>query len=210
MAGDGDFRELSEAQLQRLSDDELIAYLRTAAARGNTAAARKALGILMYGRMDYVVKRMRMRVPREVADDEAATALTNAVASAFDGVSIGEFHNWLTTIIDRTAINYHRRTGRRPKESLLPTEHQGEDDVWGDEPAQPDDKGIVGTEQLVKRALDELNETHRQVVELHVFDDLDAKTVADQVDDMTADNVAQIASRFRKRVRDLLDESDTG
>lgn len=203
------FRKLSEPELQALSDDALIAYGRSAQEAGELDAARQALAFLVFGRMDDVRRRMRMRVPPEVADDLAHDAIVRAIGSAFSGTSQGEFYVWLGRIVERTAIDWFRRRDRRPKESTLPSEHAGDDDVWGAEPVAPDESSAVGVQQLIERALDELNPAHRQVVELHVFEDLDAAKTAERVDGMTPGNVAQIASRFRKRMRGLLDDGDT-
>lgn len=209
MTPDPGFHKLPDSELERLSDDELIGYLRSAHAAGELGAARQALAFLVFGRMDDVRRRMRMRVPPEVAEELAHDALVRAIGSAFAGTSQGEFYVWLQRIVDRTAIDWFRRRGRRPRETILPTEHAGDEHVWGEEPLAPDEGSAIGVQELIERALAELNPSHRQVVELHVFEDLDAATTAQHVDGMSPDNVAQITSRFRKRLRELLADDDT-
>lgn len=207
MGRDPSFRRLPESELERLSDDELIAYLRSASGAGDGQAARTVLGILVYGRMGDVERRVRMKVPAERVEEVAATAMVTAVAAAFDGTSGGEFHNWLSTIVARTIADFYRRGERRVKEAALPSEHGGDDAVWGEEPTTPDESGLIATQQIVDKLLDDLSPEHRQAVELHIFEDLDAATAASRIGGMSADNIAQIVSRFRKALRRAL-ESD--
>ena len=89
---------------------------------------------LVYGYERDVKRRLSLKVPAHVVDDVAHDALVRAIAAAFDGTSVGEFRSWLHTIVDRTAVDFFRRAERRPKESILPSEHAGEEDVWGAEP----------------------------------------------------------------------------
>jgi RNA polymerase sigma factor (sigma-70 family) len=136
--------------------------------------------------------------------------LVRALGSAFAGSSYGEFRSWLNTITDRARVDWYRRRERRPAETLLPSEHLGEGDVWGDEPASASEAGAVELRMVVDEVMIPLSAPHRSVVELHVIDGLPAADVCKQVGGMTPDNVAQIASRFRKRLREALDVSDGG
>ena len=128
-----------------------------------------------------------------------------AIAAAFDGTSVGEFRSWLHTIVDRTAVDFFRRAERRPKETILPSEHAGEEDVWGAEPAIDSEAGAVELRIIVEEVLETFNEKHRLVIELHVFAGLTAGEVCDRIEGMSEDNVAQIASRFRAKLRARLD-----
>ena len=58
---------------------------------------------------------------------------------------------------------------------------------------------------IVEKVLETFNKTHRYVIELHVFGGLNAAEVCDRIEGMTVDNVAQIASRFRAKLRTRLD-----
>jgi len=165
---------------------------------------------LVYGYERDVKRRVSMKVPANVVDDVAHDALVRAIAAAFDGTSKGEFQSWLHTIVDRTAIDWHRRAKRRPKESVLPSEHAGEDDVWGEEPSVESASGAVELRIVIDEVLNEFNEKHRQVIELHVFGALPAAEVCDRIEGMSEDNVAQIASRFRAKLRKRLDPDAGG
>lgn len=210
------FQPLSESELQRLTDDELIDHIRKATAAGRPDAAHAALAILCWRRFDDIVRRVSMKVPRNLAEDVAMEAMLSAIRSAFDGVSIGEFVNWLNRIVSRRIADFHRDKEREPDTSLLPTEHQGEDDVWGEEPSEADRTGEVEVQSVIDECLAELSDTHRDVVERNVFDDLGAADTADQVNQafpdldppMSEQNVHQIVSRFRRCLRKKLGESD--
>src|SRR5436305_4321904 len=128
------FRPLPDDELQRLPDGGLIDYIRDARTAAELAAGRRGLAFLVYGYEPDVKRRLAMKVPKHVVEDVAHDALVRAIAAAFDGTSQGEFRSWLHTIVDRTAVDYYRRVERRPKETVLPSEHGGEDDVWGEEP----------------------------------------------------------------------------
>jgi RNA polymerase sigma factor (sigma-70 family) len=199
------FQPSPDHELHELSDENLIAYIRRARDHGEMAHARRGLMFLVWGYERDVKRRLSLRVPAHVVDDVAHDALVRAIAAAFDGTSSGEFRSWLHTIVDRSAADFFRRAERRPKESILPSEHSGEDDVWGAEPAIDSESGAVVLRIIVEEVLEDYNEKHRLVIELHVFGELTAAEVCDRIEGMTVDNVAQIASRFRAKLRARLD-----
>ena len=199
------FRPIPDHELQQLADEQLIAYVRNARDAGQLAHGRRGLAILVFGYEHNVKRRLSIKVPAHVVDDLAHDALVRAIASAFDGSSVGEFRSWLHTIVDRTAVDFYRRAERRPKESVLPSEHVGEDEVWGAEPSIDSETGAVELRIIVEEVLESFNEKHRLVIELHVFGGLTAGEVCDRIDGMREDNVAQVASRFRAKLRARLD-----
>ena len=137
------FQPLPDQELHQLSDEHLIGYIRDARDAGELPHARRGLMFLVYGYERDVKRRLSIKVPGHVVDDLAHDALVRAIAAAFDGSSVGEFRNWLHTIVDRTAVDFYRRAERRPKETILPSEHAGEDDVWGGEPSLESEAGAV-------------------------------------------------------------------
>lgn len=202
------FRQQPDHELDQLSDEKLIAYLREGASAGNHAAARRALAILVYGHAANVERRMLLRLPRHAALDAAHDALVRAITSAFDGTSEGEFHSWLNTICDRTAVDWYRRRERRPRETRLPSEHAEDDEVWGEEPATGSEAGAVELQLILAEIMAELTPSHRQVIELHVLEGVPAAETSARIDGMKPDNVAQIASRVRKRLREILEQAE--
>jgi DNA-directed RNA polymerase specialized sigma24 family protein len=186
--GPGVFRALGESELVRLGDDALISYVRAARSAGH-ASARLALAVLVYGHWHNVSRRVALKVPPSAVEDVTSDALVSALQSAFDGSSEGEFHVWLRTITARRIADFHRR----PAVSV-PLE-----DVSVEAP----EEGVVVVADAVERVLARLSAEHRRVVELVVFDGL----AASEVDGVSAANVHQITSRFRRALREELDTS---
>lgn len=212
------FRPLNPNDLDRLSSDELIAYLREADAAGDPASAERALGVLVFRHMPDVKRRCSIKVPSADVEDVAMEAITSAIRSAFDERSYGQFRSWLNTIVDRRIADYHRRRESRPVETPYPEEHSDAEEIWGESGAVEDETGSVDAQSIIDAAFASLNAVHGRVVELFIFEDLSAQEVADQVNDefdsqpelttpMTIDNVSQIARRFRESVREMLEEA---
>ena len=199
------FQPLPDDGLHLLRDEDLIAYIREARDADELPHARRGLMFLVYGYERDVKRRLSIKVPGHVVEDLAHDALVRAIAAAFDGTSVGEFRNWLHTIVDRTAVDYFRRAERRPTETILPSEHADEDDIWGAEPWRESEAGAVELRMIVDEVLETFNEKHRLVIELHVFEGLTAAEVCDRIKGMSEDNVAQIASRFRAKLKARLD-----
>jgi len=181
------FRPLGEAELGRLDDEALIAYVRAGRLHGHESA-RVALAVLVYGHWHNVARRVALKVPPAAVEDVTSDVLVSAIQSAFDGSSEGEFHVWLRTITARRIADFHRR----PRPATVSLE-----DVVAEAP----EKGVVVVADAVERVLERLSAEHRRVVELVVFCGL----AASEVDGVTAANVHQITSRFRRALREELD-----
>lgn len=203
------FRHLSDLELQGLSDDALIDHVRRARDAGEFGAAKLALSVLVFGHMDTVERRVALKVPPHRVEFVASNAMMSAITSAFDGHSVGEFHSWLHTIVDRRIADDYRR-GRIDQVSL-PDEHVGDATVWGQLPGVEDETGIVEVGSIVEELLAELSSVHREVVELAVFDQLSAADISAEVaarfpgEKIRADNVYKIAQRFRDSLRRTLE-----
>jgi RNA polymerase sigma factor (sigma-70 family) len=202
-----DFQELPEHQLRSRSDGQLIAYLRSARQAGRLDAMKPAIGLLVYGYWDSLVNRARLKLSYADAEDVAAEAAASAIASAFDGRSVGEFRSWLHTILARRIADYHEARRRRAGSTALPSEHQGDEEVWGRDPATPFEGEALPALECLARAYEELeHDRHKLVIDRYVFGPQSAGEVADLVDGMSEANVHQIGSRFQRRVRELLRE----
>jgi RNA polymerase sigma factor (sigma-70 family) len=200
-----DFRELRDDELAKRSDDELIDYMRKARAAGAQAAGRQALSALVWGHVGNVRRRMALRLPSYAVEDAAHDALVRAIGSAFDGTSVGQFRSWLSTITNRTIADFYRYRERHPDPDPLGGGCEGEDERGSRfEPAVGSEDGAVEMQVVIDEVMGELNEDHRRVIELHVFGALPARDVCSQMEGMSPDNVAQIASRFRTRLREQL------
>ena len=199
--GSRNFRERPENELHGLSDDDLIDYIRRARDSGAARAVRLALSILVYGHWDRLVARALLKIPRDEAEDVAALALEGAIRSAFDGESVGQFRSWLNTIVDRRVADYHRK----PRLETTRIPDRDADDEWGEEPAADFEGDTIDAARAIELALGELGEDHRRVVEIYVLTGGSAREAAAAVEGMSEANVHQIGSRFRRRLRELLE-----
>jgi len=207
-----EFEELSERQLGDLSDEQLVDYLRRAREAGRHDAMKPAVAVLVYGYWDNLVNRARLKLRSDAdAEDVAAEAVASAIVSAFDGKSVGEFRSWLHTILSRRIADWWEAKEQKLDKTRLPSEHQGDEEVWGREPSVDFEGEALFARQCVRRALEELEDPrHRRVIDLYVLGRNSAAEAAGLVGDgMTEANVHQISSRFQRRVRELLEGGDT-
>jgi RNA polymerase sigma factor (sigma-70 family) len=194
------FRPLDEAALQRLDDDALIKYMREARTNGHPSAGH-ALAILVYGHWPNVERRVRMKVPAAHVEDLTGDIIVDAIASAFEGKSVGEFVSWLNTITRRAIADFHRRGPGRVKIADQPVP----------EPAADPHTGEVELRDAIERVMTKLRPDHQKVIDLVVFEDRPAAEAVDAVPGMTEANVHQITSRFREALRGELGAGgDTG
>jgi DNA-directed RNA polymerase specialized sigma24 family protein len=202
-----DFQELPEHRLATLSDEQLVDYLRVAREARRHEAMKPAVAVLVFGYWDILVGRARLKLRTEAdAEEVAAEAAASAIASAFDGSSVGEFRSWLHTILSRRIADWWELREQKLDKAPLPGEHLGDEDVWGSEPSVEFEGGALFAQECIRRAYDELeDDRHRQVIDLYVFGPHPAADAAVAVGSgMTEANVHQIASRFQRRVKELL------
>lgn len=199
------FQELSESELVLRTDDELIEYIRSARAARRVPSATLALQILVFGYWDTLVARAGLKLPASAAEDVAGAALESAIKSAFDGESVGEFRSWMHTILARRTSDYYRSREGKPKLVPLISENAGAEELWGHEPSvEAPDGTVVDLRNAIEQAYLELAPTHQEVVDLYVFSEYSAAETTAQTAE-TENNVHQIGSRFRKRVKAILE-----
>jgi RNA polymerase sigma factor (sigma-70 family) len=207
-----EFEELSEHQLENLSDEQLVDYLRRAREAGRHEAMKLAVAVLVYGYWDNLVNRARLKLRSNAdAEEVAAEAVASAIVSAFDGKSVGEFRSWLHTILSRRIADWWEAKEQKLDKTRLPSEHEGDEEVWGREPSVDFEGEALFARECVRRALEEIEDPrHRRVIDLYVLaPNSAAETAALVGDGMTEANVHQISSRFQRRVRQLLEGGDT-
>jgi RNA polymerase sigma factor (sigma-70 family) len=207
-----EFEELSDRQLENLSDEHLVGYLRRAREAGRHEAMKLAVAVLVYGYWDTLVNRARLKLRSDAdAEEVAAEAVASAIVSAFDGKSVGEFRSWLHTILSRRIADWWEAKEQKLDKTRLPSEHQGDEEVWGREPSVDFEGEALFARECVRRALEEIEDPrHRRVIDLYVLaPNSAAETAALVGDGMTEANVHQISSRFQRRVRELLEGGDT-
>jgi RNA polymerase sigma factor (sigma-70 family) len=212
------FRERNDAEMARMTDDELIAHIAAARAKDQDDQAVMAVQILAYRHeravLAFIQKELGSKGP-QVVEEVAERTIADAIRSAasFEGVVIEEFRGWLFQVARRRRVDYLRK--RRVEE--VPLARGGED---GEERefGEGDPLDAVDRASIFNQAIAELQkDSHKLVVYLSTFHDLPARETVEQVnrhfeggsdDPMTEQNVNKINSRFRKRLDELLDEAD--
>jgi RNA polymerase sigma factor (sigma-70 family) len=207
-----EFRQLPEHRLAALGDEQLVDYLREARAAGRHDAMRPAIAVLVHGYWNNLVNRARLKLRTDAdAEEVAAEAVASAIASAFDGRSVGEFRSWLHTILSRRIADWWEGREQKLAKTALPSEHLGDEEVWGSEPSVGFEGDALFARDCIQAALSEIeDERHRAAIDLYVLGPSSALEAAESVGaGMSEANVHQIASRFQRRVRELLEHGDT-
>lgn len=198
------YRKLTPAELDRLSDEELIAYVVAARDAGDEREARGALNRLIWGYYRILLYRAKLKLPGRDAEDIVGDAIVSALSAIFSGASTGEFRSWVHTILDRRIADHYERLKRRPVTEPLVAEMDALPGA-GRRIGVDGGQSRVEAQQAADQALAELSPQHRQVILHHINGGLTAKEVAERVAGMSENNVHKIAERYRKRVRELLD-----
>jgi DNA-directed RNA polymerase specialized sigma24 family protein len=212
------FRPLSDIELHDLDDDEALAHLVAARDAGDDAQVKLALEMLVYGRSELVEAIVAKSVPEHMVDRVVTDAMVETMATVFEGRSVGQFVNLLKVITQRRVADFWKAKSRHGHEDTTLDETDDEGGRRFD-PVDPEDPiGAVPAQTILDALLEQLPDHHRAAMEVAIFDGLPSREVADEVnrrfpdlgDPMTATNVDQIKSRFRKALRDELDQGDTG
>ena len=135
-----------------------------------------------------------MKIPAQHVEDLTGDVIADAITSAFNGTSVGEFRSWLATITQRAIADFYRRGPGRAKTEEI-----------SDDRAAPSDEGAVEVRDAIARVLAKLRPDHARVVDIVVFEDGSAADAAREVPGMTEANVHQIVSRFRRALREELE-----
>lgn len=206
-------RRLSDLELDKLSDEELIEYIKCMRDRGDSAAALEGLRILVYGYEARLRTFVRGKVPSHDVDEVLDQVLLSGFKSAFDEDNLRSFRAWIFKIARYRIADYYRV--ERPTLTALPEEHEADDEIFGEIRAVDDDTGFIEVKEAFERCLEALpNPAHRRVVELAVFAQLSAREISDSVNEdfpeldppMSEQNADQIKSRFRRCLRGELEE----
>ena len=220
------FRTLNDNELSALTDEELIALQADARQASRPQDATLALGHLLNRHRYRVLAWVQLKTPADDVEDVVSEVTMSAISSVLEGTTVGEYVEWLRTIVHRRVADYHRRKEAQPQFQPLPEEHEADEEIWeskrGRKPeAQDNHADEVLLRDFIQPALDELSDVHRRVIELGGplglgFDHRPAKEVASQINDqfagklddsMTDANVHKILSRFRNRLRKLFEKS---
>jgi DNA-directed RNA polymerase specialized sigma24 family protein len=196
-------------ELNRLSNEELVAYLVEQRDAGRTECAKYAVEILAFGYWKHVRFRVWRKVPKEDVDDVTAEVIESAIGSAFDGRVIGQFVSWLNTITKFRIADYHRKRERGLETTPLPEEHPGTEDVWGAVGEEDGELEAVAVLEAAARVLRRRSPVHQLVIRLYGphalnFMALSAAETVERVkganpgESMSEANVHQIWHRYKK------------
>ena len=213
------FRERNDAELAKVSDEELVRYIVEARGAGRIEAATIAAQVLALRYEPrikaYVATRLQSKGPL-VIEDVAERTLSDAIASVgrFQGATIPEFGGFIFRIAKLRIVDYHRkgRADETPLDVMTPDGEWQHPEIKTGDPTELVDRGDV-----INQALGELNERHREVVILVRFRRYSHREAAQEInrqftdakdDPMSEQNVSQINSRFGRRLDELLEQAD--
>jgi DNA-directed RNA polymerase specialized sigma24 family protein len=208
------YRELSDFEIDRLTDERLLAYIADCREAEATEAAMTGVRHLIFRHLDTVKLRVAKKVPANLVEDVAHDALVEAISSAFDGRTIKEFWKWLGVIVQRTVADFWRGAKGRQ----LKLDREGEighrvDDDGDDLPDAVGEEGGYGwaeLQQVIDSVMAERSELHQQVIDMLVWGGYSAKEVTGTTGVSEA-NGYQIVRRFRVDLRAALEaEGPTG
>ena len=200
-----------EHELDRLSDEQLLAYIDEQREAGRPECAKQAFAILAFGHWGRVNGWVAAKVPPDHVEDVAMAVIESTVKAAFDGKTVGEFVNFLKVITGRRIADHTDTAARRLSTEPLQDEHEGSEDVFGAQPSVPSEEEAVLIRECVGRVLERLSELHQSVVRCYGpgalgFDDLGARETTERVEELhpgagvSEANVHKIWSRFRAEV----------
>lgn len=155
---------------------------------------------------------LRIKDPTD-CDQVIGEALTDAVrnASTINGRHYGEFFNWVKRIAHLRVADHYKRAKSRAR--FVPLGPGEDDDRAAVDPPDPDDEiEAVGIRLVIDEVLRTRSATHVEVIQRRRRGE-PAKKIAEDLDrgpdgEMTAANVDQIFSRFRKDLDRELKASD--
>lgn len=203
-----DFERLDDWRLDKLSDEELVEYVSAARAAGQPDAGKRAIEIVSWRQEPLVKARVAAKLPPGAREDVVMESLESFVRSAFDGKVIGSVKAFASVIARRRIADYYRERERQPEQVPLPSEHQDDEEVWGEEPGVVEDAtALVAAADAIERVLAKRSETHRRMIMLYApgamgGEDLSGADVvermlADHGETVSIDNVQQVWRRFK-------------
>ena len=206
---DDDFTYLPGHQLGRRSDAQLLAYMRDAHAADAQRAVADAFDQLLF-RHEKRVAYLLHKLPADRVPDLLQEVFLEAFAAIVDGKRIDNFSAWTARVAHNTVADFWRgKEGRQLKTDRSAASDDDADGRRADrgEPTDDGDFGAAEVHQLVDHLLARRSPAHREIIELYVIQGRSAGEVAKATGE-SADNVYQVAKRFRDDLRRLLRGED--
>jgi RNA polymerase sigma-70 factor (ECF subfamily) len=199
----------SSAQSYELRDPDVRLMLEV---RDDNAAAFEELMLRYQNRLVTVLEHLTGQ--RDAAEDLAQEVFLRVYRSRKKYVPGSKFSTWLFTIANNIASNARRSRARRKERNLSPTEGD-ETGAWGAQPLEQmalAKSALMPTRQLdkaemkevVRLALDTLNERQRMAVLLCKFENMSYVEISETMG-MTPQAIKSLLSRARDNLRDILE-----
>lgn len=198
------FKLKTENELANLKDDEeLIAYAVDARDAGEPDAFEQAIRMFVARRMGLVSYWVSKKAGGDDADEIIGNALASMVKSAgnIKGASTGEVVEWMRTITKHRITDFYRAQEKVPTSVSIDTSPEEPSDWTKELGEDPEETGAVELKMLIEKALAELDEVKREVVEMKIRG-YPSKEIAETSADakMTPANVDKIFSRFKEQL----------
>jgi RNA polymerase sigma factor (sigma-70 family) len=210
MDDDLGFTHRGDQRLAAGSDEDLVAHIRDAYARGDGVAVSDTFELLVFRHERRIGALLRSKVPPDRVEELAQDVYLAVFEGVIGDSRIENFRAWMTRVARNTVAELWRgKEGRQIKQDREAAVRE-RDDPGRPAHAEPAvDGGFTGAEawQLVEQLLARRSEQHRLIVELYVFDGCTAAETVRRTG-ASADNVYQVARRFRVDLRRLLDGGD--
>ncbi|HNH87241.1 MAG TPA: sigma-70 family RNA polymerase sigma factor, partial [Solirubrobacterales bacterium] len=197
------FKPISEHELARLKDDELISHAVAARDARKQDAFEETLKLFVgrrFGLVEYWVSRKSNANDRDEIVSRAFVSIIKGIGK-FRGRSTGQMVEWMRTVTGRRIADFYRDKEKTPR--MVPLgEQPKEDEDWGPTNlGNPDDTGGVEVEMLIEQTLETRNEVQQEVIRLRMKG-YSSKEVAEMSSDqkMSFTNVDKIFSRFRQDI----------
>ena len=178
---------MTTGKSRRFTDEELVRRIKN----GDS----ESLGILVKSYIPKVHNKVKSLVPESDAEDVTQDIFMSLVDSigSFQGKSA--FGTWLHRIAMNKIADYHRKTARR-RDKLGENQPPESIDPWS----------ATDDELVVKQALMELPERHREILLLKFSEGLSFAEIAEKLD-LTYEATR---SRYRRAIEAMRDEIEHG
>jgi DNA-directed RNA polymerase specialized sigma24 family protein len=206
-------------ELDRLSDEDLVAYVVAAREAGRPDAGKRATDVLAFRIQPLVEAQVAAKVGRDAQEDVVMEVLTSFLQSAFDGKVILSVRAFVATITKRRIADHYRRLERYPDQVPLPGGDGEEEGVWGNEPGGEDDTSALAFMPIVERLLAERSELHRKIILMYGPEAMNGmnmrgaevvEELARQGETTTVANVQQVWHRFKDDLKGELEKDEDG
>lgn len=171
--------------------------------REGNLAAWDSLFATVWPELVKFAHRLYRSFDEEDAEDVAQAALGAAIQGIRSFSGRGSFRAWLLGITARQATTFYRakRARKRGADLLVPLDHHSDQP---DEALSPAEVSAVRDRAgILYRALDELSESDRDLIQLHFFGDLTCKEIG-EIRRMSAKTVCTRLTRSKEKLRPVL------